>query len=228
MPINDAPQAEGDEWVVKEGDELVDRVDATALPPSDPPLSAVRTTLALGVVEAMKRLGVPLLIFGAVLLVLMGVMSVLLSPDRFPVLIGFKSVKMGDLTAEYTALRAEESALSAEREQLRTLVPTPVLRELSSLRTDDPPLAEAFTEIERIRSSFAQPLHDPIAIDSLRYDRSNGTVTIVGSVRDALSIQVLASFVDGLRTSGAFSRVSEPEYRREADDTSPFTLLLTF
>lgn len=208
--------------------EITSTADVSTVPAGDCPRQEERAEpVVFGIGDAVCHLGIPLLIFGAVLLVLMVAMSFLLSPDRFPVVIGLKSVKMGELTQEYRSLQEQTHALKEERARLLSLVPTPILHQLSLLRKDTVSIGATFQKIETIRSDFAQPLHDPIQIASINYDSALKTIVLRGTVRDALSIQVLASFVDELRNSGSFIKVSEPEYRIESPETSPFTLTLS-
>jgi hypothetical protein len=184
------------------------------------------------VAAAVDRMAVPVLVFGMVFALAMGALTYLASPDRFPVRIGDKVVKVQDLADEERALKEREAKLLQARKELDALVPTPVLQEIEGLRAGNTDVGHAFKAVEAARKSFSLADDSPVTVTRTWYSRAEGRLAIGGEVRDPAgrSMHILASFVDNLRESGVFEKVSEPEYvQTEADGvvTSPFAISLT-
>jgi glycerate-2-kinase len=84
-----------------------------------------------------------------------------------------------------------------------------------------------------VRRGFSTSQADPISLPTVQVSGSGGLITVGGEVHDksGRSMQLLASFVDGLRGIRMFEHVSEPEYREtsgnDGSSSSPFTLTIT-
>lgn len=184
-------------------------------------------------VPALAKLGMPVLIFGGTFLVIAVALSHLVSPDRFPVRVGDKVVRLVDLESEERALKAAQAELLADRQELLKDADTTVLHRVATLKSSMVSIGSVMMAVDDVRRSFRIGSNDPIAIPSVSFDGTAGTLTLGGTVHDmgGRSIQVLASFVDGLRKVSLIKSVSEPEYTSvTADDgstTSPFTLTIT-
>lgn len=183
---------------------------------------------------ALERLGLPLFLFGAVFLVLTIGMIKLLSPDRFPVHIGGKVLRLTDLAAEQVRLKDEFNALTQTRQELIASQDlAPVLKQVHDRKAEMLPIGSVLLQVETLRSSFATSSIDPIALPGIQYDGAGKTLTLTGFVTDPAggSNHILASFVDGLRSLPRISSVTEPEYVQvtsEAGLRTPFTLTLRF
>lgn len=183
-------------------------------------------------VPALSRLGFPVLLFGGVFLGLTVVLTVLVSPDRFPVRVGDRIVRLSELEAEEKALRVSEATLLKTRASLKTEEKAPVLHQVAKLKATLTPVGRSLLLVDQVRLSFKNASTDPISLPRIHV-RTDGTIVIGGEVRDlgGRSVQLLASFVDGLRDLPTVASVSEPEYlsAQEKDGTSvsPFTLTLT-
>lgn len=183
------------------------------------------------VLTAMHHLGLPLITFGGCLCLLMIVLMFLFTPDRFPVRIGEQAIALSALTSEQEELRLEESRLLDERRSIGQSVPTPVLHQVRTLSADFVPVGSVLQAVSTVRQSFVINGQDPVRIDSVQVDASARRMTVAGRMIDASrSVEMLASFVDGLRASPLFASVSEPDYSVEhgADGAifSPFTITL--
>lgn len=185
------------------------------------------------VFAAIDRMAVPVFVFGLVFAGAMMALMYLASPDRFPVSIGDKVIKLQDLADEEKTLKARENALLDARKELDEQVPTPVLREIQDLRAQNADVGHALKAVEEVRKSFALAGDSPVVLQRVWYNRAEGRLAIAGEVRDPAgrSMHILASFVDNLRSSKAFQKVSEPEYQQAqtADGlvTSPFSISLS-
>lgn len=231
MNTNSSETAEGGLWQVHE-----DSAPAEQSQPS--PVASVPTSDAPSpddmhpILSAMHRLGLPLTIFGAIFCLLMVVVMVLLSPDRFPVTIGGDTVRIGTLLAQENALLTKESMLMKQHQQIQSVTPTPVLHQLTALTSVPSSIGPVLLAIEAARASFASAnTPSPIRIESMTAD-TKGAVHISGRAvdSDGRSMQILASFVDALRSDRRISAVSEPEYQTLADGTthySPYALTIT-
>ncbi len=182
---------------------------------------------------AIDRMAVPVFVFGVVFAGAMMGLTYLTSPDRFPVRIGDKVVKLQDLADEEMALKSSEEKLMAARKELDEQVPTPVLRQISELRQRNADVGHAMQAVDEIRKSFALTGDSPVVIHRTWYSRAEGRLAIAGEVRDPAgrSMHILASFVDNLRSADSFASVSEPEYvQSETADglvVSPFAISLS-
>ncbi len=182
--------------------------------------------------RAIDLLAVPLCVFGVVFLAAIIGMTRLLTPDRFPARIGDKVVLLGNLTQEEQSLQVREQNLLTEQESLDGKVPTPVLNQLNALRAESKDAGSALVAVDDVRQSFALSGESPISVQRIWFNQTEKRLAIAGAVRDpsGRSMQILASFVDNLRSSGTFERVSEPEYVQQADidgvSLSPFSISL--
>lgn len=183
---------------------------------------------------SISRLGLPLSIFGVSLLLLTLVLRLLLSPDRFPVRIGERVVRLSELTAEEARLRTKHAELLKTREALFDEKSVPILVRTEKLRTTALPIGPVLLRIDDIRRSFNSPGREPLSLPRLTFDSTSGILTLGGEMRDpgGRSIPLLASFVDALRKIPLLSSVSEPEYTQkttaEGLTYTPFTLQLRF
>lgn len=181
---------------------------------------------------AVSRLGIPVFLFSIVFLAATLGLRLLLTPDRFP-------VRIGDHVVRLSALEAEQKALLEQRADLMnqhgvvTESRAPVLHQMRVLATRIPPIGRVMMGIDDVRAGFAAGGIDPISIVQITANGPGGTVTLHGEVKDAgdRSLQILASFVDGLRAMPFPVSVSEPEYvrRTNADGTisSPFVITVS-
>ncbi|MDD5055156.1 MAG: hypothetical protein PHZ00_02710, partial [Candidatus Peribacteraceae bacterium] len=178
---------------------------------------------------ALSRLGLSFFVFGAVFLGLMIGVTALVSPDRFPVHLRDRTVRLADLTAEQEKLTQEHATLLAARATLEERVQAPVLRQVQSLRHGADPLGAALLAIDDVRTG----LDAAISLPQVSFVAAAGTLKLGGEVRDpqGRSVQLLASFVDGLRALPLVASVTEPEYRVDpipsGGTASPFILSIT-
>jgi hypothetical protein len=189
------------------------------------------TSMVPVLLPAMARLGVPVLVFGVLFLFLVWALTLLTSPDRFPVHTGDAVVRLQDLESRAQLLETQKATLEKTRQQLQTKEKAPVLMQVASLSHATVPLGDVLLSIEEARSSLS---HAPNALITLpRMEYVDGTLILGGDVLDASgrSMQILAEFVDSLRMVSAVVSVSEPEYvthpRAEGGSVSPFILTLT-
>lgn len=177
---------------------------------------------------AIARLGFPLFVFSVMLLGATLGLRLLLTPDRFPVRIGDRVVRLADLEAEQEALLLRKADL-LNRHTGITESRAPVLNQLRQLSRQIPPIGRVLPAIEDVRTSFAAGGTDPVSIAQITIDRSQARIVLTGDVKNAgdRSIQMLASFVDGLRAIPL--SVSEPEYvqRQNPDGTTSSPFLIT-
>jgi hypothetical protein len=194
------------------------------------PKTAPQTDAAV-LLPALSKLGVPVGIFGAAFFVIAVVITLLFSPDRFPVRAGDKTVRLYDLESEERALKSRKAELLETRQKILGSSEATILRQVEKLRADITPVGTVLLGIETVRASFKAAGNDPISIPQVNFDGTH--LTIGGEVRDSSgrSMQVLASFVDELRALGAVTSVSEPEYKTntlpDGTTVSPFTITLT-
>lgn len=194
----------------------------------NPPTSVagLRTCVLL---PAIARMGMSVFVFGAVFLVFMFIVSALVSPDRFPVRINDRTVRLQDLMGEQEKLSDEHAMLLAARAQIGERVQAPVLRQVETLRQGTKPLGAALLGIDEVRVGF----DTAISLPHVTFDVTGGTLRLGGDVRDpqGRSVQLLASFVDGLRAVPLIASVTEPEYRADplssGGTVSSFTLSIT-
>lgn len=196
--------------------------------------SARESMRASALTLAISRLGLPLSIFGVALLLLTLALRLLLSPDRFPVRIGDKVVRLSELTQEEARLRAKHAELLRTRAVLFDEKSAPILLRTEKLRASALPLGPTLLRIDDLRRSFNSLGREPLSLPRIEFDRTTATLTLEGEMRDSggRSIPLLASFVDALRKIPLLSSVSEPEYTHATDiqglTYAPFTLHLRF
>ena len=197
----------------------------TALP------EASNTGSALG--SAVHRFYLSLFIFGACFFVLALVLTKLVSPDRFPVRVGDSIVRLKDLESESARLTEKEQQLMSVRAGLSAEDKAPILTKAKMLQMNFENVGEALLFVEETRKSFTSNTQDPISFPDVEFSSISGAITLIGEVgdKDGRSVQLLASFIDQLRSSPLFERVSEPEYisrpTAEGGTATPFTLTLT-
>lgn len=197
-----------------------------------PDASAEEKPHKSAMISVFERLGLPLFLFGIVFLGMTIVVTVLLSPDRYPVRIGDRSVRLIDLESEQKELLSKKTDLESQSPSV-TQSKAPVLHLLGLLRPRVQPVGALLRSVNEVRTRFQSGESDPIALPSVLLSASGTMLTIGGEVRspDRSAMQLLASFVDGLRAIPLVSSVSEPEYSetRGSDGmlSSPFTLTLS-
>lgn len=185
-------------------------------------------------IPAIARLGLPIGIFGIAFLLIALSLTILFSPDRFPVRIGDKTVRLHDLESEGKSLTGQQADLLEQRQKILADSDAPILRQVKKLRSLLLPVGAAMLSIEDVRRSFSTGTTDPISLPGVTFDASKNALSLSGEVQDSSgrSMQILASFVDELRDITAFDSISEPEYvSRQLPDgrtVSPFTLTLRF
>jgi hypothetical protein len=161
------------------------------------------------------------------------------SPDRFPVRVGDRIVRLSELQEEEKLLRKKQGELLIEREKLLANSDAPVLTQLGKLRAETDSLGPILLEIDAVRRSFIVNDIDPIRIPEVTYDGAARTLTIGGQVIDPAgrSVSILSRFVDALRNiprlqSTEKQTVSDPaEYaqrdRAEGGSISDFSIRIT-
>ena len=185
-------------------------------------------------IPAISRLGVPVGIFGVTFLLIALMLTLLFSPDRFPVRVGDKTVRLYELEDEERSLKMQQVHLLEARQKILADTDAPVLQQVAKLRSLMLPVGSAMLSIEEVRRSFRVGTSDPIALPGVSFDASSYALVLDGQVRDTggRSMQILASFVDELRDIPVFDSVSEPEYSSDplADGgtLSHFTITLRF
>lgn len=183
---------------------------------------------------AIARLGVPVGIFGGTFFVIAVILTMLFSPDRFPVRVGDKTVRLHELEAEEKSLIVKKADLMEERKKILADSDAPVLHQVEKLRALTSPVGAALLSVEDVRRSFRIGDADPISLPDIAFSSETNAITLSGDVRDAggRSMQILASFVDELRAIESFESVSEPEYKSEplpdGGTSSHFSLTLRF
>jgi hypothetical protein len=193
-----------------------------------------KPNLSTALVPALERVGPSILLFGGVFLTLTLLITGFLQPDRFPVHVGGKVIRLSDLAEEEKRLQDEHNALTLRRDELLQSQNTaPVLSQVYERRASMLPIGAVLLHVESLRASFRTSRIDPIAIPGVVFDGAAGTLVLTGMVTDATggSNHILASFVDGLRALPALSSVSEPEYIQEQTLNglrTPFTITIRF
>ena len=181
---------------------------------------------------AIERLGIPVFLFGVIFLLATVALTQILTPDRFPVRIGDKVVRIADLESEQKRLMNQKADLTS-RPSTVTESRAPVLHQLAVLRGQVRPVGQTLMNIETVRASFKAGDADPIAIPQMDAEGSGGRLRLGGEVKDVggRSMQILASFVDGLRAIPTVETVTEPEYSQHKDPAgitvSPFSVTVT-
>lgn len=181
----------------------------------------------------LSTLALPVMIFGATYAVAMVAVAALTSPERFPVRLGQDNiVRLGDLEQEQEKLLKRQAELMKARDEIESQVPTPVLHQVRSISANQSPVGSALSGIHDIIDSFTIGKFAGIDLSHVSFSSETNVVTIAGEARDSRdrAVQVLASFVDSLRSSGYFAAVSEPEYAAHTGDNglnvTPFTITL--
>jgi hypothetical protein len=206
---------------------------------SEPKQAAPDTGSSVGeggdaiLLPAISKIGLPVAVFGVAFLILTFVLISLTSPDRFPVRIGTNVVRLSELEAQSDALDREEKSIAAERQKLTIESSATTLHEVRRIKATVFPVGPALLAIDSIRRGFSTSQADPISLPSVEVSASGGLITVGGEVHDksGRSMQLLASFVDGLRGIRMFQHVSEPEYKElpssDGSSSSPFLLTIT-
>lgn len=150
---------------------------------------------------ALARLGVPVLIFGVVFFLLSFALTYLVSPDRFPVRVGDRIVRLADLEKEEADLQQKKISLLATREKLLQDSDAPVLTQVAKLRTEGDEVGLLLLDINAVRKTFITGDVDPIRIPHVDYDGEAHVLTLGGDVIDPAgrSVSILSRFVDALR-----------------------------
>lgn len=205
----------------------------SSVQPKSAPINTDQTDTPV-LLPAVARLGVPVGIFGGAFFVIAVILTMLFSPDRFPVRVGDKTVRLHELEAEEKTLIVTKADLMEERKKILADSDAPVLHQVEKLRALTSPVGSALLSIEDVRRSFRIGNADPISLPGIAFSGETNAITLSGDVRDAggRSMQILASFVDELRAIEAFESVSEPEYKSDplpdGGTSSHFSLTLRF
>ena len=190
------------------------------------------TSSASVLLPALADLGISVLLFGVVFLSATAALVVLATPDRFPVRIGDRVVRLSDLESEQKALLSRKVDLQSRRSPA-TETRAPVLHQLSLLRSRVLPVGPMLLKIEDVRRSYASGTTDPISLLETDVSGSGTIIRVTGEVKapTGQSIRTLASFVDALRALPLVFSVSEPEYAEHplSEDVviSPFSIMLS-
>jgi hypothetical protein len=160
-------------------------------------------------------MGLSFFLFGATFFLLILTVVSLVSPDRFPVRLKDRTIRLADLMEEQEKLSGEHATLLAARSTLDERMQAPTLRQVDSLQRVNQPLGAALLAVDEVRKSFDTSGRSVISLPRVSFDAVSGTLLLGGEVRDAQgrSVQLLASFVDGLRALPVIASVTEPEYR---------------
>ena len=206
--------------------------------PESTPKSHGDAPLRSVLLPAFERLGFPILLFGIVFFFVTLLVTLVLTPDRFPVRIGDRVVRLIDLEQEQKKLLVEKVDLEGKRDSSID-TRAPVLHQLGVLRSRIVPVGTVLLAIDDVRLRFKTARVDPISLPQISVSPSSPssasgvTIKIGGEVRDGggKTMQTLASFVDGLRAIPSVLSVSEPEYAEKTDPdgttVSPFSISLT-
>lgn len=196
--------------------------------PTQAPSNASKGDTSPVLLPAIAKLGLPMLIFGVVFIILAWVLTMLVSPDRFPVRVGESIVRLADLQSEERRLKSKQAELLDERKEILENTDAPVLRQVEQRRAGTISIGGILQAVNDTRATFKLGASDPIAIPGVYFDLSHRKLTISGTVTDPgnRSIQILASFVDGLRKIPGVAAVSEPEYAAQ-ESVAPFSITLT-
>ncbi len=182
--------------------------------------------------SAIGKLGLSVALFGGVFLASTVFVTLIVTPDRFPVHIGGTIVRLKDLEAEQKALLLAKANLQTRRSPV-TGSKAPVLHQVQRIAETLAPVGQAMIAVDDVRASFKAGASDPISFPSVIVSGSGSKIFLGGQVRDTggRSTQILAAFVDGLRSIPLVQSVSEPEYVQqnaaEGATVSPFSLTLT-
>ncbi len=193
------------------------------------PQKTVRPSEVL--LPAMERLGIPVFLFGVVFLLAMFLLTLVVRPDRFPVRVGDKVLRLSDLAEEQRILLSQKVDLEVRADPL-SAARAPVLRQVTDLRRSFSPVGRVLLSIDDVRAAFTTKESDPISLPSVSVSGSGSVIVLGGEVRgQGGSMQILASFIDGLRAISVVESVTEPEYKEyhNTDGTvsSPFSITLT-
>ncbi len=188
--------------------------------PSPQPIKAENIVSGSGrsvLVSTAAKLGVPIGVFGVTFFLIALALTIVFSPDRFPVRVGDKTVRLYELESEEKNLKVRHADLLEERQKILANADAPVLAQIGKLRTLTTPVGSAMLRVDDVRRSFRTPSHDPISLPGVTFDAEARTLTLTGDVRDpgGRSMQILASFIDELREIAIVESVSEPEYTSE-------------
>lgn len=191
------------------------------------------------VLTALSRLGIPVLIFGVLFFALSMALTYLVSPDRFPVRVGDRVVRLSQLEAEERDLEQKKVKLLEAREELLRNSDATVLTQVEKLRAEGDDVGRILLKINAVRRTFITGDIDPIRIPLIEYDHDTHVLTIGGEVTDpaSRSVSILSRFVDALReipdlASTEKQTVSDPEEYAQKDlpdggSVSPFTIRIT-
>ncbi|OGJ62008.1 hypothetical protein A3A67_01145 [Candidatus Peribacteria bacterium RIFCSPLOWO2_01_FULL_51_18] len=180
------------------------------------------------IIKTIEKSGLPIFLFGAIFFISSLGFKILLSPDRFPVRLPDRTVRIGDLVDEEKALRDREARLRETKAMLDQANRSPVLHKVSKIKEDRLAVGDALSRVDEIRRTFIYGGIDPISLPGVEFQGDAGIVVVSGEVRDTgnRSQDILTRFIDGLRNAGL--RVSEPEYLQNSDPDggtrSPFKI----
>ncbi len=205
--------------------------------PEPKPATDVRTETSSDtpkgvLLPAVSTLGLSMFVFGAVFFLSTLLVTLFITPDRFPVRMGEQILQVKDLESEQQRLAARKADLLTLRTQLTADIKSPVLHQVARLKGDFFPVGKILNAIEQVRQSFKSSSADPISFPSVEVSGTEGKILLSGAVRDpdGRSIQLLASFIDGLRALPNVQSVSEPEYAQHPDanetTVSPFSITI--
>lgn len=190
-------------------------------------------TMRTALLPALRDLGMPVFLFGVVFLGLTIGMTALLSPDRFPVHVAGKVIRLADLAAEEDRLHTEQNELTLRRQELiASQDAAPVLQAVMERKAEIFPVGSVLLGVEAARLSLRTNNLDPISLPRVEYRSDTHLLTLGGAVTDPTggSNHLLSAFVDLLRELPLVTSVSEPEYTQELSETgvprTPFTLTL--
>ncbi len=189
---------------------------------------------------ALARLGTPVLIFGVVFFLLSLSLTFLVSPDRFPVRMGDKIVRLSELQAEEYALKVHQAELLDERTKILKDSDAPVLTQTMKIRSEFDAVGPLLLEVEKTRKSFVTGDIDPIRIPKVEWNGVTHQLTLGGDVTDpgGRSVSILSAYVDQLRklpmlqSDSGRTAVSDPSAYVQNPDAaggtvSPFTIVIT-
>lgn len=182
--------------------------------------------------NGITNLATPMLSFGATFMLGAAMLTLLMDPGRFVVHTGASALRLRDLMTQEHALLTQRAELLAAREKLSDAVPTPTLERVTALKRDTKGLAltRALDALDAVRRAFIIDGADLVVFTDVK--AADASLTIKGFVRDGdgRSMQILASFIDQLRSHDAFAHISEPEYQRVTGNdgtiTSPFDITI--
>ena len=180
----------------------------------------------------VSRVGMPLLLFGTGLTLLLVLSQALLLPRLTQLKVHGQLMDSERLRAYEETLLREVRAQEAQRSVLIEPVQDELYGALKERKRSVLPFDRVRAEIEAVAARVSGEAGPRVLFSRFAYDPFAATLEIAGDVRDAGpgSMTVLAEFVDLLKSAPSVEGFSAPSFAREQDPAigfySPFALTL--